>query len=160
MAVDMFLKYGDVKGESADDKHKDEIDVLAWSWGARQSGTSHTGAGGGAGKVEVSNLTVKKYIDRSSPNLFKNCCSGEHVNEATLVVRKAGGKPLEYLKIKMQDVIITSVQTGGSASDDRLVEEVAFNFGKVTLEYVPQKADGSGGGVIPAGFDIAANKPI
>ena len=33
MAVDIFLKLGDIKGESTDDKHKNEIEVLSFSWG-------------------------------------------------------------------------------------------------------------------------------
>ena len=49
MAVDMFLKMDGIKGESVDDKHKDEIDVLSWSWGMSQSGSAHMGGGAGAG---------------------------------------------------------------------------------------------------------------
>ena len=160
MAVDMFLKLGDVKGESSDDAHKDEIDVLAWSWSMSQSGTTHTGTGGGAGKVNVQDLSVTKYIDKASPNLVLACCVGKHYPDALLTVRKAGEQPLEYLKITMKDVLVTSVTTGGSHGEDRLTETVALNFAEFKIEYAPQKADGSGDAAIVAAFNIAKNVKI
>lgn len=160
MAVDMFIKIGDIKGESVDDKHKDEIDVLAWSWGMSQTGTTHRGAGGGAGKVNVQDLNITKYVDKSTPNLKDSCANGKHHKEALLVVRKAGETPLEYYKLKMTDVLISNVQIGGSSGDERITENVSLNFAKYELEYTPQKADGSGDAAITSGFDIAANKKV
>lgn len=160
MAVDMFIKIGDIKGESADDKHKDEIDVLAWSWGMSQTGTTHRGAGGGAGKVSVQDINVTKYVDKSTPNLLDTCATGKHHKEALLTVRKAGETPLEYYKIKMTDVLVSNVTTGGSSGDERITENVSLNFAKYELEYTPQKADGSGDAAITSGFDIAANKKV
>lgn len=157
MAVDMFLKLDTVDGESKDKAHAKEIDVLAWSWGMSNSGSAHTGGGAGAGKVNVNDISVTKYIDRSSPNLMQACCDGKHFTMATLVVRKAGEKPLEYLKIKMTNVLITSCATGGSGGEDRLTENVSFNFEKVNVEYAPQKADGSGDALVKMGWDIAGN---
>src|SRR5688572_5327714 len=115
MAVDMFLKIGDIKGESLDHKDKESIDVLSWSWGMTQSATSHQGPGGGGGKVSIQDITVTKYIDAATPNLMKFCCNGKPFKDATLTVRKAGGKaPVEYVVIKLADVIIAAVNTGGS----------------------------------------------
>ncbi len=158
MAVDMFIKIDDVKGESKDDKHKGEIDVLAWSWGASNSGSAHVGGGQGAGKVNVQDLSLTKYIDKASADLLLATCNGKHFKKAVLTVRKAGEKPLEYLKITMEDLLITSVSTGGSGGEDRLTENVSLNFAKVKVEYQVQKADGSGekGGEMT--WDIAANK--
>ena len=156
----MFLKLTDIKGESKDDKHKEEIDVLAWSWGMSQSGSMHIGGGGGAGKVNVQDLSLTKFLDKASPKLMQVCSQGKHIKEATLVVRKAGDKPLEYVKIKMTDVLVTSVSTGGSGGEDRLTENISLNFAQVNVEYVPQKQDGSGDSPIPMGYDMAANKKI
>jgi type VI secretion system secreted protein Hcp len=157
MAVDMFLKLGDIKGESADKTNKEWIDVLAWSWGGSQSGTTHLGSGGGAGKVSVNDLSVTKYVDSASPALFKALCNGKHYGEAKLTVRKAGEKPLEYMKVTMTDVLISSYSTGGSGGEDRITENVSLNFAKVKVEYTPQKADGTGGAAIEAVWDIAKN---
>lgn len=161
MAVDMFLKFADIKGEAQDDAHKGEIDVLAWSWGMAQSGTTHTGSGGGAGKVSVQDLSLTKYIDSSSNALLLHCCNGKHIPEATLYVRKAAGdKPIEYIKITMKEIIVSHVSTGGSGGEDRLTESVTLNFGEFKYEYTPQKTDGSADAPKTTGWNIAQNKKV
>ena len=157
MAVDMFIKIGDIKGESVDAAHKDEVDVLSWSWALSQSGTTHTGQGGGSGKVSVQDLSLTKYVDSATPLLMKMCANGAHIGESLLTVRKAGENPLEYIKIKMTDAIVASISTGGGMGEDRLVENLVLNFAKVEFIYTPQAADGGGGGEIPMGWDIAGN---
>ena len=160
MAVDMFLKIDGIKGESVDDKHKDEIDVLSWNWGMSQSGSAHLGGGAGAGKVNVHDLSFTKHIDVSSPDLYLACCNGKHLKEAKLVVRKAGESPLEYLVITMTDVIISSASPGGSGGEDRLTENVSLNFAKVNVDYTAQDNKGGAAAKPKMGWDIAANKKI
>lgn len=158
MAVDMFLKLEGIEGEAQDAKHGKEIDVLAWSWGTSQSGTTHMGKGGGGGKTNIQDLSLTKYVDSATHNLLQRTFDGKHISEGTLVVRKAGGTPLDYLIIKMTDIMVTSVSTGGSGGEDRLTENVTLNFSKVEIDYVPQKEDGSGEAAKKAGWDIAENK--
>src|SRR4051812_15713662 len=145
MAVDMFIKIGDLKGESRDKVHKEQIDVLAWSWGMSNSGSAHMGGGAGAGKANVQDVSFTKYIDKASPPLMLACCNGKHFSEATLYVRKAGEKPLEYLTLTLTEVMVTAVSTGGSGGEDRLTENVTLNFAKVKVNYVEQKPDGGAG---------------
>jgi len=157
MAVDMFIEIEGVKGESRDKVHKEKIDVLAWSWGASNSGSAHTGGGAGAGKVNVQDLSLTKYVDKSSPDLFLACCNGKHYGTATLTVRKAGESPLEYMIIKMADVLVTSMSTGGSGGEDRLTENVTLNFAKVDFQYTEQTATGGKGAQPQAKWHIAEN---
>jgi type VI secretion system secreted protein Hcp len=155
----MFMKIDDVGGESNDKTHKGVIDVLAWSWGISNSGTTHQGGGGGAGKANVQDLSFTKYCDSSSHALMMAATNGHHFKKAHLVVRKAGGKgaPIEYIKIEMDEVLITSVSAGGSGGEDRLTENVTLNFAKVKYEYTPQKPDGTPGKTMEMVYDIAAN---
>ncbi len=158
MAVDMFLKVDGITGESVDKTHKGEIDVLAWSWGVSNSGSTHSGSGGGSGKANVQDFSFTKYVDKATPTLMLFSCNGKHIKEATLTVRKAGGdSPVEYLKIKFSDILVSSVSTGGSGGQDRLTENVTLNFAKVALDYVPQSASGAPEAKIPMTWDIAAN---
>ena len=162
MAVDIFIKIGDIKGESQDKTHKDEIEVLNWSWGMSQSGNMHTGTGGGAGKVSIQDLSLTKYVDKATPNLMMHCSSGKHVPKVTLTVRKAGGDTqVEYLIINLEEVLISSLSTGGSGNDDRLIENITLNFAKVTVDFQPQKAEGTKeGGPIKYGWNIRSNVKI
>jgi type VI secretion system secreted protein Hcp len=158
MAVDMFLKLNGVDGESKDKAHTKEIDILSWTWGMSNSGSAHVGGGAGSGKVSVQDLSLTKYLDSSSAKIMLSCCDGTHFDTALLTVRKAGGeKPVEYVTIKLQEVLITSVSTGASGGEDRLTENVSLNFAKVKVEYLPQEAKGGKGNMIPFGWDIAAN---
>jgi type VI secretion system secreted protein Hcp len=160
MATDMFLKIDDVQGESVDSKHKDWIDVQSWSWGMSQGGTSHSGTGGGAGKVSVQDLSIVKYVDKATPNLMKMCCNGKHFKKAELQIRKAGGDALVYVKIELNDGIVSGVSSAGSSGEERLTETVTLNFASFKYEYTPQTATGAGAGAVPAGWDIAKNTPL
>jgi type VI secretion system secreted protein Hcp len=159
MAIDMYLKLDKVDGESIDDGHKNEIDLLSANFGASQTGTAHAGGGAGAGKVSIQDMVVTKKVDKSSPILFSFCCMGQHIDKGTLTVRKAGGKAaLEYLKIGMEKIFITGFQQTGADGQEELTEQVTLNFRKVSIEYAPQKDEGAGAAKVTKGWDIGANK--
>ena len=157
MATDIFVKLGDIKGESLDDKHKDEIELLSWSWGVTNAKAPLTGSGGGKGKATFHDLSFTHKIDKASPLLLKACATGQHLKEATITRRKAGKGQQEFLVIKMNDVLVTSV----ADSDDSgggLMESVTLAFAKVDLEYRPQKPDGSLDAGLHFKYDLKTNK--
>jgi type VI secretion system secreted protein Hcp len=156
MAGDTFFKIGDIKGESQDAKHKDEIEVMSWSWGVSQPGSMSMGGGGGSGKASFSDLTFSHNVDKASANLLKACASGKHIPEATITSRKAGEDQQEYLIVKLSDVIITNVSSGGSGGD--VMENVAMQFAKMELEYKPQKKDGTLDAGVFFKYDLKQNK--
>jgi type VI secretion system secreted protein Hcp len=109
----------------------------------------------------VQDISITKWVDSSSPSLLLTCCNGTHYDEANLTIRKAGGaSPVEYIKIKLTEVFITSISTGGSGGEDRLTENVSLNFGTYSLLYTPQDDKGGAGTPVPAGWDIAANAKL
>jgi type VI secretion system secreted protein Hcp len=157
MASDIFAKLGDIKGESLDAKHKDEIEVLSWSWGVTNAGTPvGTGTGGGASKPKFQDFSFTHKIDKASPVLMQACATGVHLKEATITHRKAGKGQQEYLIIKMNDVIVTALTDADS--DDASTETVSLVFAKVDVEYKPQKADGSLDAGLHFKYDLKANK--
>jgi type VI secretion system secreted protein Hcp len=157
MASDTFAKLGDIKGESLDDKHKDEIEVLSFSWGVSNAGSMGYGSGGGEGKATFHDLSFTHKIDKASPVLMQACATGVHLKDGTITVRKAGKGQQEFLVIKMNDVIVTSV-THGAAGSDGASENVSIAFAKVAVEYKPQKPDGSLDAGIHFKYDLKAQK--
>jgi type VI secretion system secreted protein Hcp len=140
MAVDMFLKIDGIDGGSRDHKHKGEIELLSYSWGLSQSGGA-TGGGGGAGKVVVQDFSIVKQLDAASPQLMEKCCQGEHIASVQVTLVNKGTRE-EFYKIKLNDCIISSYQTGGADSGGAgPMDQVSFNFGSVDL----QAADRKGG---------------
>jgi type VI secretion system secreted protein Hcp len=160
MAVDYFLKIDGIQGESVDQKHKNEIQVEAFSWGATNEPGPVTGGGGGAGKVRVQDFSFTMRVNKASPKLFLACAKGQHLKMATFTARRAGKAQQEFLVYKFTDVVVSSYQTGGSAGDVIPMDSISLAFSRVEMEYRPQKADGSLDTPIPAGWDLQQNKPV
>ena len=160
--VDYFLKIDGVAGESGDSKHKGEIEIQSFSWGETQTGTAGHGGGGGAGKVVAQDLTISKKMDKSSPVLFISCATGAHFKDAVLTARKAGaGAQQEYLKITMEEVLISNYQVSGADGADNIPNEtVSLNFAKLEVVYKTQNADGTLGAEVKQKYDFAQNVKI
>jgi type VI secretion system secreted protein Hcp len=146
-ASDMFLmvkgaKHGLIKGESQDDQHKGEIDVVSWSWGMQAK--ANLGGGTATGKATINDLRIVKRVDSASTPLMLALRTNEPIQKAVLTLRKAGTGKVEYLKITIEQgrvisLTIDAADTSGSAA---LLERVSFSFNKIEVEYVPQGKDG------------------
>jgi type VI secretion system secreted protein Hcp len=160
--VDYFLKITDCKGESHDDKHKDQIELESWSWGCTNSGTHATGGGGGAGKVAMQDFHFVMKMNTASPTLMLNCASGKHIKEAVLYCRKAGETQQEFLEFKFTDLLVSSYQTGGSAHGDIVpTDQISLNFAKIEMAYGKQDAKGKVASLDQkAGWDLKLNKKV
>ena len=160
MASDIFLKIDGIDGESKDDKHKNEIELLAWSWAETQTGSAARGGGMGSGKVEMHDIAFTKHVDKATPKLISACAKGDHIPKANLAMRKAGGEQKEYLKIELDDVMVSSYATSGANGGEIPTENISLNFGKITVEYFEQDNKGAMTSVGKAGWDVKANKAV
>jgi type VI secretion system secreted protein Hcp len=140
MAVDFYLKLEGITGEATDSNHKDEIQLLSFSWGGSQV-TSVAGTGGsGAGKVDLSDLSIMKHMDKASSGIFKAMISGTHIKTGTLTAVKAGAGGKPFLKLSLEELFVTSLQT--SASSEVPTESVSFSYNKIKNEYWVQNDQG------------------
>ena len=160
MAVDYFLKLDGIPGESTDAKHKGEIDLVAFSWGVSQAGSSGPGVGVSAGKAIFDDLLAVARTSKASPKLWLACASGQHLTTAVLTCRKGSGKtPVEFLKITLSDVTITSYEIDGS--DEELpLDQVALAFAKVETEFVSVDATGKAQPAVTTGWDLKKNAKV
>jgi type VI secretion system secreted protein Hcp len=157
MAVDMFLKITDIPGESRDDKHKDEIEIVSFSWAVSQSGTVSGGGGGGAGKTEFQDFSFAMPVSKASPKLFLACAKGEHLAEATLTVRKAGATQVDFLVYKLSDCIVSTYQEGADTGSELPGDAFTLNFAKIEISYKEQDPKGGVGAETQAGWDLKQN---
>ena len=158
MATDIFLKLDGIKGESQDDKHKDEIEVVSFSFGASNFAKRSAGSGGGAGRVSLQDFHFVMRTNKASPTLFLSCASGKHISSAVLSVRKAGGTQVDYLKYTFTDVLISSYQTGGSSADVVPTDQISLNFIKLENTFTPQDDRGALQEPVTASWDVLQNK--
>lgn len=155
---DFFIKIDGIPGESKDSKHSGQIDVLQWGYSVSQTSTSHTGGGSGAGKANFGELHFTHYVDKATPNLMKYCASGKHISTVEVSCCKVGDGSQEYMKITLNEVLITHVSPMGSTSDPRVTESVGMSYGKVKVEVKEQNTDGSMGATVTGTWDVKQNK--
>ena len=164
MALDIFLKLGDIKGDSADEAHRDEIVVMSWDWGLTQTAAPLGGGGasGGAavGKTEFRRLRVAHAIDCASPLIMLACASGRRLKEATLTVRRPGAPGFGFLVARLSDVTVVAVESAVNGEKGDTNELVALDFVKVDLAYTPQDATGAPEPPLRFNWDIRSNKPM
>ncbi len=159
MATDMYLKIEGVEGESMRGEHEKEIQILSWSFGGTNSASLDSESGGGAGRADFQDVSFTKWVDATTPTLFQSLCQGVHFPKGTLSVYKAGGeKPLKYMQMDFDGMILTSVSTGGSGGEDRLTENITFAVKKVTMTYIAQAADGTAKGEYVGSWNVQTNK--
>ncbi len=156
VASDIFLRVDGIKGESTDANHKDEIEVLSWSWGVTQTSGSSAGGGASSGKPNISELVVGKLVDKASPDLFRSCLTGKHIKDVELAQRRAGAGKTNFLTITLKDVVDVKDSSGGEEA--RPTESISIAFAKVIYEYIPQKPNGQPGTPVVLKWDVKANK--
>lgn len=159
--ADLFLKLDGIPGESVDDKHKGEIEIESFSWGLSSTGSASGGGGGGASKAQFHDLNLHAFTSAASPKLFVSAASGRHLKEALLTARRAGGKEaVDFYKVKLTDVLISSYNNAGSDDQSSLTDSFSLNFAKIEVSYAPQKQDGSLDTPITGGWDLKQNKEV
>jgi type VI secretion system secreted protein Hcp len=144
MAIEYFLKLEGIAGEAAASKHTSEIEVKSWSWAASNP-ASISGQGLSAGKFALSDLSITKPVDKSSAKLLELCCTGKHISKGVLTCAKSTGdkNPADYLTLKLEEIVITSLQCGGSSGEDIGIESMSLTAGKYTFDYKLQGKDGT-----------------
>lgn len=151
--MDYFLKIDGIQGESRDAKHKGEIELVSFGWGADVARGGGSGGGGGSGRAQFQPFHFTMLTNKASPQLFLATVSGKHLKEATLSVRRAGKQALEYLKIKFTEVFVTSFHE--EAGPEPPTELIAFDFGRIEIDYSAKR-----GGTEHAGWDVKKNVKI
>jgi type VI secretion system secreted protein Hcp len=157
MAQDIFLKLDGIKGESQDDQHRDEIELVSFSFGASNFVRASAGGGGGAGKVTLQDFHFVMNTNVASPTLFLSCASGKHISSAVLSVRRTGTTH-DFLTYKFTDVIISSYQTAGKGTDLSPTDQISLNFVKIESDFTQVGIKGELGDVISGSWDVQENK--
>jgi type VI secretion system secreted protein Hcp len=158
MSVDMFMKVEGASGESKDSNHTSWTDIDSFTWGAIQPHSMNSGGGAGVGKVAFQDLNVVAKIDKCYPAVLKHCATGKHLGKVEISLCKAGGSQIEYGKIELTDVLVTSVTVSGTSSGESTVVNYSFQASKVKTQYWEQTNQGGKGAESQMGFDIKQNK--
>src|SRR4051812_19988946 len=121
-----------IEGESADEKHKGEVDVLSIDFGGKQQSVQSLGGGGGSGKVQMHDIGFTTLTSKATPKFIEAMATGKPSSSAVFVGRKAGGDQQEYLKITLSGKIyVSSYQIIGSPNTVTPTEHIHLCFDKI-----------------------------
>ncbi|MGH8729167.1 MAG: Hcp family type VI secretion system effector [Burkholderiales bacterium] len=157
--IEYFLKIDGIPGESQNDSHKGEIDVVSWSWGEAQTVVTSGGGGSAAARVTLRDLQCSMQVSKASPQLMLACASGKRIPIAVLSCRRAGERQQDFLLIKVSTVLVSAFETAGQQQSP-LLDTVSLNFAKIEIEYREQSPTGAMGTAVKVGWDVAANRPV
>lgn len=152
MAGDCFMwikeSNGTFEGESQDNTCEKWVELHSFSFSASQAvGASQSTAGARTGeRTDISDLSISKDTDKTSPQLFSWCVTGEHLEKIVIRnYRSVGGAGLDsggketgkqcYEVIELHDALITSFSQSGGAGVP--MESVTFNPGAIVVNYIP-----------------------
>jgi type VI secretion system secreted protein Hcp len=157
MATELILVLEGVTGECTKDGYTGKIDIMSMGWGLTHSSTVGLGTGLSSGQMHWQDISIVKYVDKASPDLFVKCAKGTHIPSGKIVFRETGGEAkVEYLVLELTEMIITHIGwTGGAGGVDRATESVTLAVTKVKYQYTPQKQDGSADSPNAQTWDIA-----
>ena len=156
MSIDSHLKINGIEGEATHKDHKNEIELMSWSWGLSNA-SSIAGGGSGKGKAVPGDFVIMKKLDKASPNLSKFCVLGKHIPDVVLSCAKSGDGQKEFFKITFKEVLITSVQLSGSSGSE-MMESVTLSYADMEEVYKPQDEKGGMGGDIKFGWNIKSTE--
>jgi type VI secretion system secreted protein Hcp len=156
MAVDYFLKLDGIEGESADSNHKNEIQLMSWSWGASQVSSVAGTGGSGAGKADLSDFSLMTYFDKATPKFFKSIGAGTHIASGTLSAVKSGAQGKPYLKVDFAEIFVTSLQISGSSEVPTVA--ISFTYNEIKIDYSVQDEKGNLKSTGPITYNTKENK--
>jgi type VI secretion system secreted protein Hcp len=158
MAV--YLKIDGIDGDVTAAGHEGWIECGSFQWGVGRGISTPTGSSSEreSGPPSVSEVTVSKAMDSSSPKIFTEACVGK-AKKVEIHLVQTGPDALEtYMEYTLTNSLISgySLSSGG----DRPSESIAFNFTKIEMKYTPFDNEHNAGDPIPAGYDVSAGKKI
>jgi type VI secretion system secreted protein Hcp len=136
------------------------MEIKSFSFGVAQAETSGSATGGAsAGKAKFEEFSIEKFVDQASVPIYNACTAGAHFPSVMLAIRKSGGSNLLYLQYIFRQVFVTSIGWSGGGGEESPSETIKFKFGAMGIQYVRQKADGTGDSPVQGMWNQIANNP-
>ncbi len=133
-----------LEGYQQDELPKESIALRSFQWGVGRGISSPTGGSADreSSTPSVSEITITKEIDASSPKLFELALSSEGADWSIFEYRAGGTtRSPACLRIDLQNVLISSFRESGGG--DMPSESLTLNFTKVSMENFSNRSTSS-----------------
>ena len=150
----IYLKIEGIDGDVTARGYEQWINCSSLQWGCGRAISTITGSTKDreSSVPTISEVTVTKSMDESSPRIFQEVCSGRAQETKLHLVQTGPEQPETYMEYILTESLISgySVNSGGETPS----ESVSMNFTKMEMKYTPWGADHTPGSPIPASYDI------
>ncbi len=158
--MSIYMQIEGIKGKVTAKGHEEWIDVTSMQWGVGRAISSAVGTSADreAGKPSISEVSVTKLMDESSPSIFTEACVGKAKTVQIHLCTVGTDQINTYMEYELEDCMVSgySVSTGG----DRPSESISLSFTKMTMKFIPYDRAGKPESPIPAGYDMATGTKV
>jgi type VI secretion system secreted protein Hcp len=156
--VAIYVKYDGIDGEATQADHKKWLDVGSITWGVGRaiSATSGSTSNREASEPSVSEVTLSKMMDSSSPKFFTEAVTGAVGKKVVIHLVTTGSPGKTYAEYTLTNALVSSysMSTGG----DRPAESLSISFTKLEFKFTPYDDKNNAKTPIVVSYDISTTK--
>ncbi len=154
----IYVKYEGIDGEATHETHKKWLDVGSIQWGVGRAISTPSGstANREASEPSVSEVTITKLMDSSSPKLFTESCTGAVGKKVEIHLVTTGSPGNTYVQYTLTNALLSSYSM--SSGGDRPSESIAISFSKLEFKFIPYDGTNKAGTPVTVSYDLATTK--
>lgn len=154
----IYVKYDGIDGEATHESHKKWLDVASLQWGVGRGISTPSGstANREASEPSVSEVTLTKMLDASSPKFFTEACTGAAGKKVVIHLVTTGSPGNTYAEYTLHEALVSSYSM--SSGGDRPSESISISFTKMEFKFTPYDGNNKAGTPISVSYDIATTK--
>lgn len=141
-AADIFLNLAGIPGDSTNEQHPKEIEILSFSLNFSNDSTR---SAGGANPASCGNIVVIKNIDRASSAILAALMTGKHVSTGTLsfTAPSGEGSTRDYYTLAMEEINFKSLLQSDATGGSPVTEQVTMTARRYLFVFRAQQPNGT-----------------
>jgi type VI secretion system secreted protein Hcp len=154
----IYVKYEGIDGEATHEEHKKWLDVSSVQWGVGRAISTPSGSTSNreASEPSVSEVTLTKLMDSSSPKFFTEACTGAAGKKVQIDLVTTGSPGKTYATYTLTNALVSSYSM--SSGGDRPAESISISFTKMEYKFTPYDDTNKAGTPIAVSYDISTTK--
>jgi type VI secretion system Hcp family effector len=139
MALNAYIHFDKVDGESVQKGKEKWVEIQGWDWEVEAETSWTKGGGASVGKSNPGKMHFEHYFDSASTVMLGYICTGKAFPKVELQMLKTTGKgsPETYFTMTMEGCFLTKVSNAGT-EEGNVMQKVEMVFKTVRIEYKPQ----------------------
>ncbi len=158
----IYATFGKIQGSVTAQGFENHIECTSFTMcgGRFISMEVGTGQDREATKPFLTEFTLVKLMDKSSPHMWLGSLVGKTIDKVEVKCIKTSDDALEkYLTYTLEDVLVSAYNVANDKGSNG-TESVSLAYNKIEMKYHPRNPDNTLGSAIPAGYDVKQGKKL